>query len=207
MSDVKWYEVKREPRIFTFMGKPVNPLALQVEDIHILDIAHALALQNRFVGHTRFPISVAQHSVFVCRLCNYSLKALLHDASEAYLGDVSKWVKQSPMMEFYRGAEKQAQTIVYAAFGMDSIESDELKEADALMVRWEAYQGWHGNFVFDVPAYDVPLTLEERERIGPWEPWNWEFAEERFLQTYLECLQRHGWDPRWAAKTLPRLRP
>src|SRR5580765_2644929 len=85
-----------KPLILTFSGKHVNPLNLRPEDIDIVDIAHALACCNRFAGHCRRPINVAQHSVYVSRLCDdtgFERQALLHDASEAYLGDITKWLK------------------------------------------------------------------------------------------------------------------
>jgi len=59
------------------------------------DIAHHLALINRFGGGTIYPYSVAQHSVALSVavwddrqnpwLC---LDALFHDAEEVYLGDI-----------------------------------------------------------------------------------------------------------------------
>src|SRR4051812_2148358 len=98
------------PLILTYTGKHVNPFDLKPDDICIEDIAHALALCNRFAGHTKRPMSVAQHSVYVSRLCpNYRLAGLLHDASEAYLGDVTKWVKSTHEFEAYREAEDRIQ--------------------------------------------------------------------------------------------------
>lgn len=58
-------------------------------------IAHALALTNRFGGHTRVPYSVAEHSVRVSKECapEHALWGLLHDASEAYITDVCRPAK------------------------------------------------------------------------------------------------------------------
>ena len=54
---------ERGLNIRLYSGKPYFPFDPHVEDIDIVDIAHALSLTNRFGGHTKFPVSVAQHSV------------------------------------------------------------------------------------------------------------------------------------------------
>lgn len=64
--------------------------------IDINDIAHHLSLINRFAGAMEVPYSVAQHSVIVSRIVHprFALVALLHDAAEAYIGDISAPVKK-----------------------------------------------------------------------------------------------------------------
>jgi hypothetical protein len=61
--------------------------------ICIEDIAHSLALTNRYNGMTRYPYSVAEHCVRMA-LCDdlpgHPLAKLLHDAAEAYIGDIVK---------------------------------------------------------------------------------------------------------------------
>jgi len=63
--------------------------------ICIEDIASALSKICRFGGHSSAFYSVAQHSVIVMALGSPYLcrEALLHDAAEAYLGDVIKPLK------------------------------------------------------------------------------------------------------------------
>lgn len=62
------------------------------DDIKIEDIAHALSLICRFNGQTQHHYSVAQHCVHLCDLLpdKFKLYALMHDASEAYLGDITR---------------------------------------------------------------------------------------------------------------------
>ncbi|MCV6583988.1 MAG: hypothetical protein OIF47_00490 [Marinibacterium sp.] len=54
-------------------------------------LGHTLSQINRFAGRTPQPWSVAAHSVLVSRLCQSphdKLWALLHDAHEAFIGDI-----------------------------------------------------------------------------------------------------------------------
>ncbi len=80
----------RGPWIPTYTGKRFFPLDPRPEDICIKDIAHALSHIGRFGGHTREFYSVAQHSVLVSLHVSqdWSRQGLLHDAAEAYVGDV-----------------------------------------------------------------------------------------------------------------------
>jgi len=81
----------------TFTGKRVDPLNMRPEDIDILDIAQALGNICRFGGHTRRFYSVAEHSLEVANLVSNKAKlpALLHDAQEAYIGDIIRPIKGS----------------------------------------------------------------------------------------------------------------
>ncbi len=78
-------------------GRTVDLLDLQPEDIAAVPLADALAKLNRFSGRSPEPWSVAAHSVLVERLCPPELGpwALLHDAHEAILGDMT-----TPAVEF-----------------------------------------------------------------------------------------------------------
>jgi hypothetical protein len=177
-----------QPFITTFTGKKVNPLNLRPEDIDIRDIAHHLACINRFCGALRFPVSVAQHCVYVSRLVQgtgWEMQALLHDASEAYLGDVTKWLKGSPAMAAFREAEDRAERLIYDVFGCAPTMGTPVEEADRLMVRFETLQGLATPHLFQMgdPRYAMP-TKEERNRVGKWMPWPWRAAEEAFLSRF-----------------------
>lgn len=56
------------PNICTVTGKELDIFAITEEDVDITDIIHALSLINRYNGHTKFPYTVAQHSVYVLNL-------------------------------------------------------------------------------------------------------------------------------------------
>lgn len=95
----------------TYTGKLFD-LENPTEDmICIEDIAHHLSLENRYNGATKFPYSVAQHSLHVCAMApdNLKLEALLHDAAEAYCKDLTSPLKNllryqcttSPSCQYY----------------------------------------------------------------------------------------------------------
>jgi 5'-deoxynucleotidase YfbR-like HD superfamily hydrolase len=185
-------------KIVTYTGRQVNPLALRVEDIDIKDIAHSLACSNRFIGHTAQPISIAQHSIYVALLVHdrltlsreYTLQALLHDASEAYLGDITKWLKMTDCMDGYRQAEFEAQGTIYLAFDVPLVDSKELYDADQFMVRFEAMRSWP-TYPLDVQGYEEPTTEELTQfaaatrSLDRWYPWSWQESEARFLEMFM----------------------
>ena len=123
--------------IATFSGRYVDPLHLSPDDVNIEDIAHALANQCRFTGHTLEFFSVAQHSVLVMRTLPIEHKfwGLLHDASETYLSDVARPLKQDPYFgQAYRGAEGRAMRAIASAFDLPWPEPPEVKVADNVLL-------------------------------------------------------------------------
>jgi hypothetical protein len=141
--------------IETFGGKRFDLLDPKPEQVDLADIAHALARINRFTGHTSRCYSVAEHSIYVQALVardhpkNILLlaHALLHDAEEAYVGDVSsplKWAMRelAPGMgvtEFDRIASR-AQTAILEALSLPEPTDEQeaiIKKADLLMLRTE----------------------------------------------------------------------
>ena len=104
--------------IRTFTGRKFFPLDPNPADIDIIDIAHALSMQCRYTGHTKEFYSVAQHSTIISFACPDpdALWGLLHDASEAYLSDISSPVKRDPRFSFYREAEKKLMDVICSRF-------------------------------------------------------------------------------------------
>lgn len=184
-ANVAW---ARGARIDLQSGKRVNPLRLRPVDICIEDIAHSLALINRFGGHSRYPINVAQHSVHCSRLCDgtpHALQALLHDAAEYVLGDIVKWLKATDVFIAYRRVERRIQRRIYERFDCHPVTAPDVEMADRLMVRFEGTKAYGDAWVVGHPAYPS-LTEEELRLVGPWEPWGWEMAERMFLARFNE---------------------
>ena len=80
----------------TFTGRLFDPFNPDPALIDLRDIAHALGNICRFGGHSRRYYSVAEHSILVASLVPEPLRlpALLHDAAEAYLGDIITPIKR-----------------------------------------------------------------------------------------------------------------
>lgn len=107
-----------EPWIQVYSGKPFTLLSPGISDIDITDIAHALSMQCRFNGHVKAFYSVAEHSVNVSHEVpeQYALAALLHDAAEAYLGDMVSPLKA--YMPDFREAESRVEAAIYRRFNI-----------------------------------------------------------------------------------------
>jgi hypothetical protein len=172
--------------IYTYTHKTVDVLNMQPENVCIEDIAHSLALINRFVGHTPFPINVAHHSIWVAKLCNhldpvYQLQALLHDAAEAYLGDISKWLKATPTFDLYREAEDRASSVILTKFGCPIELHHDVEAADRKMVTIEAFTAFGDSMpLFQRPDWSKPTSAE----LASWSPMGWRESEEWFLMFF-----------------------
>lgn len=123
--------------IRTFTGIYVNVFNPSPEMICIEDIAHALSHQCRFGGHLPEFYSVAQHSV----MCSYKmhethkLSALLHDASEAYLLDIPRPIKNK--LFNYKEIENSLMSIIAKKFSFLYPLHEKVKEVDEYMLQWE----------------------------------------------------------------------
>jgi hypothetical protein len=88
------------PWMQTYTGQKLNCDCPDPQSIDIIDIAVGLSRLARYAGQTKVFYSVAQHSVYVADLVgrrggttSEQLIGLLHDAPEAYLGDLVRPVK------------------------------------------------------------------------------------------------------------------
>lgn len=94
--------------IETYSGSRFYILDPTPEEVSFYDIAHALSLINRYTGHTKLPVSVGQHVLFVADMARkyaptdkanrFETLGLLHDFEEAYIGDLHTPLKRSLWM-------------------------------------------------------------------------------------------------------------
>ena len=137
----------------TASGRAYWPLDPRPEDITIEDIAHALGHICRYGGHCLTFYSVAEHSVLVSRLVppEHALKALLHDAPEAYCGDVVRPLKKH--LTDYAGIEELNWRAVCDRFGMTYDMPQCIHDADVALL-------------FAEQAAIMPATLQETRGMG-----------------------------------------
>jgi len=147
--------------IRTFSKIKFYPLEPVAEDIRIEDIAHALSLMTRANGHLIHFYSVGQHSVNCYHEADargYSKKVqlacLLHDASEAYISDITRPVKAN--LPQYQEIEETLQTMIYEKFGLflTDKEQQEIKSVDDALL-------YHEFFVMmDEKVFDDALEIQ-----------------------------------------------
>jgi hypothetical protein len=159
-----------------FTGRQFWPLSPRVEDIDIDDIAHALSNLCRFGGHCRQFYSVAQHSVLVSRLVPRHLAfiGLMHDATEAYIGDMVRPLKYS--LSQFLEIEEAVWRVIARRFDLPFHVPPQVKEADDVALVTErrdlmvpSSKSWT---VQAEPAKETIIPL------GPAE------AKEEFIQRY-----------------------
>lgn len=170
-------ESNRGDYIVTLSGTLFYPRDPQPEDMHLSDIANALANLCRYGGHVPKFYSVAQHSVLCARMAekmrlHHALVAatLMHDAGEAYLVDMPRPIKK--MLAEYRALEAGIDKVIAEKWCLNlSPMPSIVKEIDNRMLATEASQffpdhpvkWWEGTGEYAFKLYDDL-------KITPWSP-------------------------------------
>lgn len=170
--------------IRTFSATDIPLATPQPQHIELRDIAHHLALLNRFNGASDMPISVAQHSVYVAKVVAHlkgspiaQLWGLLHDAHEAYLGDITRPMKAMLGDDLIRSIVARFDYAIQSRFAMEADLTDShlrlVKTADDMALAAEWRDQMPGDCPLKSPAAPFPVK-----------PVPWHKAEEQFLNTF-----------------------
>ena len=168
-----------------YTGGQFWPLDPRPEEVHIEDIAHALSMICRYNGHVSRFYSVAEHSIHVGRAMkaygwnnDLSLRALLHDAAEAYICDVVRPLKSN--LVGYEEAERRIEHVIWYRFGLPSEDIFIIKDLDNLVLYDEAKAlmgvdciAWHKKFApgLGVEIVGMMPSDAEREFLALFEEW------------------------------------
>ena len=100
----------------TYTGKEIDLANIRPEDIDLVDIAHALSKLCRYGGHTTRHYSVAEHSLNVMDMVDplYKREALMHDATEAYVGEMTAPLKR--LLLEYTHIEMRVERVIAERF-------------------------------------------------------------------------------------------
>lgn len=168
----------------TFTGRVFYPMAPSPGDVDPVDIAHALSLICRYGGHCSRYYSVAEHCVLMSGAVSpeNALWALLHDATEAYVGDMVRPLKRA--MPAYRAAEDRLMVAICDRFGLGHTCPGEVKSADNRIILDER--------AVLMSAPPLPwMSIEYVQPLGvPVEGWAPEQAERRYLARLADLLPR-----------------
>jgi hypothetical protein len=179
-------------RMLTVSGVDFSLAKPRAEDVRIEDIAHGLSLTNRYAGQTRTAYNVAQHSVLVARTLaaiaqprEVILAGLMHDAAEAYVGDLTRPVKrlirQGAKHSAFDYLEDAVMGAIAERFGIALPLPEIVHEHDAAMCAREQLD------LGRVPAGWVPPCAPADCRVTPWHAGH---AEAAFLDTFHELTRR-----------------
>ncbi|MCM1363795.1 MAG: phosphohydrolase [Faecalibacterium sp.] len=171
--------------ILTYTKRGIDPCEPDSSSIAIEDIAHALSLLCRSGGHFPSFYSVGQHSIACAKEAkarNYTesvqLACLLHDASEAYIADITRPVKQR--LSDYLEYEKKLQKLIYEkflGFVPDEVMRKQISSVDDCMLYHEFMALMNTPLFEDKPEIHIDLNFAFR---------GFDTVEKEFLQLYRE---------------------
>lgn len=179
-----------EPEIMTTSGGYFNFENPDPDSFTIHDIAYALGNTCRYGGHCRPFYSVAQHSVYVSKLvpAEYALFGLLHDAQEAFVGDMPSPLKR--MLPEFKAIEDKAEAVILDKYGVVVTPESKriVKEADLIALRTEREvllpEGEEGDAWWWVVEAGIPVSTH------PIEPVSAEQATAEFIARFFDLRNK-----------------
>lgn len=160
------------PTIMLRSGAWFDFRAPGTSDFTIEDIAHGLANICRYSGQCSSFYSVAEHSILVSDTAKgFEFEALLHDAAEAFLGDITRPLKQ--LLPEFKRIEAEVERAILDRFGITEAIPRQVKQADLRVLAAEQIQimpegtaGWvRGQRVEPAPIVVRHLPPNEAKRM------------------------------------------
>lgn len=146
-------------------------IAIEPDPGKIEAVAHALSQMCRFAGHTPYPYSVAEHSVLAARhwgtTREQKLVLLLHDAHEAFFGDISAPLKDhlfregSPVRDVEDACAYRTLRLLGVQPTIMTQHAELIRKADVGMLRAEQEV-----FFPAVAAYNLPAESPESRAVA-----------------------------------------
>lgn len=131
--------VAKGPTITLASGRQFDFLDPHGSDFTIEDVAHGLAHVCRYAGQCRSFYSVAEHSILVASIVeDFAYEALLHDAAEAFIGDITRPLKQ--LLPDYKVIEASVEDAIIQRFDLRPDFRKCVKEADLRVLAAEQMQ-------------------------------------------------------------------
>lgn len=162
----------------TYTGRNLDLLDPDPKEIDIQDIAHHLAKLDRYNGAGHYSYSVGQHSLLVADALpkEYKLQGLLHDATEAYLGDVVSPLKK--LLPDYRKIEQNVMNAVCKRFEITFPRPNIIKRADQAVMAAEMHQ------VVKWPDLPKKQGLPEPPKGIEIRPMDWKEVRQTFIERF-----------------------
>lgn len=186
----------------TLYGGAFDLLDPRPDMVNFREIAWALAHINRYCGHANKPVSVALHTMIVC-LCGAEVDRpylLLHDAAEAYTGDLISPMKVAlgnfpmPVMKQMERLQERCDAAIFAAAALSAPTpetSARVKHADLRALKTErrdflarAPKSW-GRHIDAVEPYGDMKALKALYRAADKGPI---YMADRLASEFEQCL-------------------
>jgi hypothetical protein len=158
--------------IETASGQAMNVLEPEPGMISLDDVARSLSHICRYNGHVPHFYSVAEHSVRVawwlriegCSL-EIQLTGLLHDAAEAYVGDMVRPLKRSFVGVTHQQVEDKVAEALHSQLGGVYPYPDIIHTADRAVYDWEVSEVRTGHRVGWLPDFAMSMFTSRYHRI------------------------------------------
>ncbi len=167
------------PRIMLSSGAWFDFLDPESSNFRIEDVAAGLSKLCRYAGQCDAFYSVAEHSLLVSDILpQHAFAALMHDAAEAFLGDITRPLKQ--LLPEFKRIEARVERVIFERFGVPTPMPKEVKQADLRVLAAEQMQLMPpetSSWVFSDRVEPAPIRVR---RLDP------EAAREAFLRRFEE---------------------